>query len=159
MKCVNTYVEFQIKPRVVAGFTLLEVLVALVVLGTAISAMFVLLSTTLRNVRKVESAERAVSLGKSKLNELLVGSGAELISSANDFPFGSQTITGSWDELTRWEAFASTPPGTDSNSIAAMVPVKIDFDLFWKTDTTGAESRLRVETVRLWRRRIVPAGQ
>jgi len=57
------------------GFTLLEALVATAVLGASVAALLGLLSGALRNAARLEAPERALLLGQSKLNELLVQGG------------------------------------------------------------------------------------
>jgi len=50
---------------------LLETLVAVAILGTAVAASMGVLSTSLRNVSRAEDYERAVLLARSQMNELL----------------------------------------------------------------------------------------
>lgn len=139
-------------PRIRSGFTLLEVLVAVVILGTSITSMFVLLNTTLRNTRKVEAASRAISLGHSKLNELLIKSPEESTDYAGGVLIPDQQIAGSWDEMTRWEALASEHPKSVSVASSPITPLQVRFVIYWKSDASGEESQLLLETIRLFKK-------
>ena len=151
------------------GFTLLEALVATVVLGTAVAALLGLLSSSLRNAARLEAPERALLLGQSKLNELVTagvedeqGPSTTLPSiplgtgETRDLPF-DRMIEGRWDERFRWEArmtrFRSSPQRTPGERLLARVAL----DVFWKADTGGAggarsnERKLSFETYQLRR--------
>ena len=54
------------------GFTLLEVLVATVVLALAISGTLSSLSTSMRNASRLSDYDRAAMLGRRKMDELLL---------------------------------------------------------------------------------------
>jgi general secretion pathway protein I len=54
------------------GFTLLEVLVATLIMGIAISGLLSALSATTRNAARLTDYDRATLLAKSKMDELLV---------------------------------------------------------------------------------------
>ena len=124
------------------GFTLLEVLVATVILGTAVAALFGLLSGALRNADRLQAPEQALLLGQAKLNELLaVGaepSGAEV--SLN------QKVEGRWDDRFRWEAMVS--PSFPEGAPGATILVRIALDVFWKSGA-GEERKLSLETYQL----------
>jgi len=57
--------------KVCRGFTLLEVLVALVLLSIALVAIFELFSANLRGLAKSDDYSRAVILAESKMREIL----------------------------------------------------------------------------------------
>src|SRR5215475_2586478 len=54
------------------GFTLLEVLVATLIMGIAVSGLLSGLATTTRNAARLTEYDRATLLAKSKMDELLV---------------------------------------------------------------------------------------
>lgn len=54
------------------GFTLLEVLVATVIMGIAVVGVLSALSSTVRNSARLTDYDRAVMLGRSKMDELLL---------------------------------------------------------------------------------------
>ena len=54
------------------GFTLLEVLVATVIMSIAITGLLSALSATTRNAARLTDYDRATLLAKSKMDELLV---------------------------------------------------------------------------------------
>ncbi len=76
-----------------AGFTLLEVLIAMALVGIAVSALMSGMSGSLRNLARAENYERAVLVGRAQLNRLLV-----------EQPLVPGRLAGRWDESVRWEA-------------------------------------------------------
>jgi general secretion pathway protein I len=54
------------------GFTLLEVLVATVILAVAVTGLLSALSTSLRNAARLTDYDRAALLGRQKMDELLL---------------------------------------------------------------------------------------
>ncbi|HTW67138.1 MAG TPA: prepilin-type N-terminal cleavage/methylation domain-containing protein [Bryobacteraceae bacterium] len=59
------------------GFTLLEVLVATVVMAIAVGGLMSAISSSLRNAARLTDHDRAVLLGRQKMDELLVSTGLE----------------------------------------------------------------------------------
>lgn len=55
-----------------AGFTLLEVLVATLIMGVAVTALLANLSTSLRNASKLTDYDRAAVIAHTRMNELLL---------------------------------------------------------------------------------------
>ncbi len=55
-----------------AGFTLLEVLVATVIMGVAVTALIVGLSQSVKNATRLADYDRAVMLARTKMSELLL---------------------------------------------------------------------------------------
>jgi general secretion pathway protein I len=54
------------------GFTLLEVLVATTIMGIAVVTLLSSISTSLRNASRLTDHERAATLARQKMNELLL---------------------------------------------------------------------------------------
>src|SRR5258705_7826348 len=87
------------------GFTLLEILVATAVLGTAVAALFGLLSTSMGNVQRLKAPSQALLLGQSRMNELLTA-GLDIGNATAPIPL-DQKVGGRWDGGFRWEALAT----------------------------------------------------
>ena len=136
----------------VSGFTLLEVLVATAILGTAVAALLSLLSGSLRNAAKLEPPQQALALAESQLNDLLIAS--EQGRNAAALPL-DQKVEGRWDERFRWEALATPTRAADPPMLNDPILVRVVFDVFWKNGPGDAEKRLTLETSELWPQ---PAG-
>lgn len=54
------------------GFTLLEVLVATLIMGIAVAGVLAAISTSMRNAARLTDYDRAAMLARSKMNELLL---------------------------------------------------------------------------------------
>lgn len=59
------------------GFTLIEVLVATLVMAIAVAGLMGAISTSIRNAARLTDHDRAVQLGRQKMDELLIASGLE----------------------------------------------------------------------------------
>jgi general secretion pathway protein I len=59
------------------GFTLLEVLVATVVMAIAVAGLMSAISSSLRNAARLTDHDRAALLGRQKMDELLIATGLE----------------------------------------------------------------------------------
>lgn len=59
------------------GFTLLEVLVATLIMAIAVAGLMSAISTSLRNAARLTDHDRAVLLGHQKMDELLLAQGLE----------------------------------------------------------------------------------
>src|SRR5580658_9387518 len=53
------------------GFTVLEALVAVMILGSAVAAISGVLSTSLRNIGRAEDYQRVTLLARAQMNELM----------------------------------------------------------------------------------------
>jgi len=69
------------------GFTLLEVMVATLIMGIAVAGLLSALSTSLRNASRLTDYDRAALLGRQKMDELLL---------AKPLPHNS-VLEGTWD--------------------------------------------------------------
>ena len=133
--------------RKAAGFTLLEVLVATAVLGTAVAALFSLLSGSLRNVRRLEAPEEALSLARTQMNELLAtrdmtpGAAAAL-------PL-DQTIHGQWNNRFRWEAAVTRISAPTQVAPGQPVLVRVVLHAFWKSEASELEKQFTLESYQL----------
>ena len=77
------------------GFSLMEVLVGVAILGIVYSILFGLMSSSLRNVGRIEEREKVIRYGQMKLNELAI--------KANQGQ-SEQILAGQFDEKYRWQA-------------------------------------------------------
>ena len=59
------------------GFTLLEVMVATLIMAIAVAGLMSAISTSLRNAARLTDHDRAVLLGHQKMDELLLATGLE----------------------------------------------------------------------------------
>lgn len=75
------------------GFSLMEVLVAMMVLGIAFSTLFGLISGSMRNVDRLQEHEKIMRLAQMKLNELTLQMNQGV----------SPEISGSFDLKYRWQ--------------------------------------------------------
>src|SRR4026208_100120 len=55
-----------------SGFSLMEVLVAISLLGVSYTVIFSLMTTSLKNVNRIEDREKVARYGQMKLNELVL---------------------------------------------------------------------------------------
>jgi type II secretion system protein I len=133
------------------GFTLLEVLVATMILGTAVAALFSLLSGSLSNARRLQAPEQALLLARSQLNELLT-SGDQGRAVAPPLPL-DEKIKGRWNDQFRWEAQATRMPTPRPPLPGETILVRIVFDAFWNAGIGRGEKQLSLETYQLWQER------
>ena len=91
------------------GFTLLEVMVATLIMGIAVVGVLSALSTSVRAASRLTAYDRAVMLSHSKMDELLTD---------RQVPFGA-SLAGNFDDTSGWTAqFTpdSTLPGAPPGS-------------------------------------------
>ncbi len=110
------------------GFTLLEVMVATMIMAIAVVGLLSSLSASMRSASRLTAYDRAVMLGRSKMDELLTD---RLI------PFGAN-ISGTFDGQTGWAA-RFTPyvqsPGAHPGS---PVLERVELEIWW---TNGDDRR------------------
>lgn len=134
------------------GFTLLETLVAVAILGTAVAASTGLLSTSLRNISRAEDYERAVLLARSQMNELLA------LPAWSD----GQTWRGDWGGNYRWTARTERlrEPGRamvpETQELAPGGREMMRLVLVGAWTTPRGEKTLELETVRLQLKPVKP---
>ena len=68
------------------GFSLMEVLVAVMIVGITFVTLFELLSSSMQTVTRIQDREQLVRLGQSKLNELVLEANqGQIIESSGNF--------------------------------------------------------------------------
>ncbi|HYL35116.1 MAG TPA: prepilin-type N-terminal cleavage/methylation domain-containing protein [Bryobacteraceae bacterium] len=125
------------------GFTLLEVMVATVVMAVAVVGLLSALSTSLRNAARLTDYDRAVLLGRQKMDELLIADKLPKLA-----PF-----EGTWDpEVTGgapivWRARLSPFEMPPNASPGALILERIQLEILW-----GNPDRRRSFTLEGYRR-------
>jgi len=91
------------------GFTLLEVMVATLIMGIAVVGVLSALSTSIRSASRLTAYDHAVMLSRSKMDELLTD---------KQIPYGAN-LAGNFDETSGWTAqftpyvtLPGAPPGS-----------------------------------------------
>jgi prepilin-type N-terminal cleavage/methylation domain-containing protein len=119
------------------GFTLLEALVAVMILGGAVAAISGVLSTSLRNIARAEDYERVTLLARAQMNELLA------LPPWKD----GNTWSGQWAGDYHWKAQAQAVPTARGAQESARVLVRMTLVGVWKT--TRGEKTYTLETARV----------
>ena len=80
-----------------AGFTLLEVLVATVIMGIAVAGLIAGLSQSVHNAARLTEHDRAAMLARTKMNDLLLDTQLPFIGTVEgDFRDTAPEITAGW---------------------------------------------------------------
>jgi general secretion pathway protein I len=109
------------------GFTLLEVLVATTIMAIAVVGVLSALSSTVRNAARLTDYDRAVMLGRSKIDELLLDvrlPRGSMVQGGFD-PSAMGGVEGGWSaQLTRFEMPPSPAPGDQALD-------RIELQIWW----------------------------
>jgi type II secretion system protein I len=130
--------------RTNSGFTLLEILVATAILGTAVAALFGLLSTALGNMQRLQAPSQALMLGQSRMNELLAAGLEATVPMPLD-----QRVQGRWNGQFRWEALATRFNPPPNLAPGQLILVRIVLDVFWLPAPGKPEKKLSLESYQL----------
>lgn len=132
------------------GFTLLEALVATMIMGIAVAGIMDALSVSSRNVARLTQADRSVILARTKMDELLVNDQlirkADLGGSFTAAEAGA--MTAGW--LARVTPVESAPEATDRNWVID----RITLEIWWMDGTTRHSFSLEG-----YRRGLLPPGE
>ena len=113
------------RPGSGGGFSLMEVLVAMAVLGIVFTTAFSLMTTSLRTVNRIEEREKIVRYGQMKLNEMVLNVNQGKV---------EQPLSGKFDERYQWQAQIDT---YDTRENALTPPpfqvLRIRLSVFWRS--------------------------
>lgn len=119
------------------GFSLMEVLVGMMVLGVAFSTLFGLISGSMRNIDRLREHEKVVRYGQMKLNQLVLQMNQG----------SSPPLSGVFDAKYRWQATANllnvleNPVGTPGYSL-----VRLRLSVQWTGQAGANEYTLQTVT-------------
>jgi general secretion pathway protein I len=131
------------------GFTLLEMLVATVILGIAVVGLLSNISTSLSNASRLTDYDRAALVAKRKMDELLLDPHLPrfTVVEGKFDPATSAGLEGGWRaQLTPFEMPPQASPGTP-------VLDRLELQIFWMNGL-----RQRTLTLEGYRRSIVETG-
>lgn len=124
-----------------AGFTLLEIIVALAVLGVGLGVVLQIFSGGLKNIHRIELAHRAMSHGENVMNEILT----------NQEVTGPTTLSGDLDEDFDYSAEIAEFEDPDQGGFPLELPVEaqstkllaVHVRIHFKHDAFGKYYQLR----------------
>lgn len=122
-----------------AGVTLLEILIAVSILGICFSALFSGFSAALRTTDRVDRYSQAVEFADGKLNQLLVDSTL----GPGEVRSGATTGGLNWRAAT--EVVDQRPGGTPDKPIQLL---RVVLEISWQTP--AGSQRFAVQTLKLW---------
>ncbi len=130
------------------GFTLLEMLVASVIMGVAVVALLANVSTSLRNGARAAEYDRAALIARRTMDELLLDAGLPYdLPVEGKFDRAHAGLDGGWRaRLTRFENPPRLSPG-------ASLLERIELEVWW---SNGA--RRRSVSLEAFRRGVIPAA-
>ena len=122
------------------GFTLLEVLVALVLLSISLVAIFELFSANLRGIAKSDDYSHAVIMAESKMREVL-----------DDDTLAERTWTESTDDGYRIDAVVSSTANDRTEDLQVKL-LEINLTVSWIKDSK--ERTLKLKTLKMVNKQI-----
>lgn len=142
--------------RLIRGFTLIEILVALIILGLSLGVIMQIFSAGLDRARKTEARAVAVQLAESKLAAIGI-----------EEPLTEGVTDGQFDERFRWRVLVQPyrpaggapngdQPGDDTDETTALVHAyAVNVRVFWSDggggDGGGDDGTVSLSTIRLVR--------
>ena len=109
--------------RLEAGFTLLEVMVATLIMSIAVVGLLSSIGASLRNAARLTAYDRAVMLSRTKMDELLAN---------HRIPAGA-TVEGAFDPETGWRAHFSPFESRGDPTAGAVIIERIQLEIWWNT--------------------------
>jgi general secretion pathway protein I len=122
--------------RRAAGFTLIETVVALAILGLGLAVLFPVFADVLDRNFRADSQSLAASLAQSLTARL----GADL-------PLAAGTSNGRFENGYRWELAISPYGEAEDRSAWPMAPYQVQATVLWSTG--GGERSITLTTLRL----------
>ena len=132
------------------GLTLLEALVATMIMGVTVAGLLDALAASSRNVTRLTQADRAVILARTKMDELLVNDGL-IRKTYLGGPFTAAeagAMTAGW--RARVTPVESAPEATDLNWVID----RIELEIWWMDGATRRSFSLEG-----YRRALLPMGE
>lgn len=126
-----------------AGFTLLEVMVATLIMGIAVVGLLSSMGTSLRNAARLTAYDRAVMLSRTKMDELLVD---------HRIPTNTE-VEGKFDDNTGWHARFSPYETHGAPVVGSVMIERIQLELWW----TAANGQRRTFPLEAFRRNVIQA--
>jgi|SRR6185437_8549958 len=126
-----------------AGFTLLEVLVATVIMGIAVTGLLVGLTQSAKNASRLADYDRAVMLARTKMNDLILDVNLPFEGSTEaNFPADqADGIPSGWKASMRpYDVPPNAGPGT-------VILQEIALEVWWEPPTGGRRT-MHLETYR-----------
>jgi prepilin-type N-terminal cleavage/methylation domain-containing protein len=132
-----------------SGFTLLEALVATMIMGIAVAGILDALAASSRNVTRLTQADRAVLLARTKMDELLVNDALprKAFMGGGFTPAQAGGTDAGW--RARITAIESAPEATDLNWVVD----RVELEIWWMDGATR-----RSFSVEGFRRSLLPMG-
>lgn len=125
------------------GFTLLEVLVATVIMGIAVAGLIAGLSHSVRNASRLADYDRAAMLARTKMNDLLIDVNLPFDGTVEGQfdPDQSGGVPGGWRASLRpFDVPPRATPGT-------VVLQRIGLELWWQPES-GTRHTIQLESYR-----------
>lgn len=138
-----------IRHRQQRGFTLLEALVATMIMGIAVAGIMDALAASSRNVLRLTQADRAVLLARTKMDELLVNDNLPRKTYLDGVftPAQAGAMDAGW--RARVTAIEAAPGATDFNWVID----RIELEIWWMDGNTRRSFSLEG-----YRRSLLPYG-
>jgi general secretion pathway protein I len=129
------------------GFSLLEVLVATLIMGIAVTGLIVGLSNAVRNASRLADYDRAAMQARTKMNDLLLDVNLPL-----DGEVDGQVDGEAWRAVLKpFDVPPNAGPGT-------VILQQIDLEISWKA-TSGNTSKPRTLEIQAYRQTRIPNPQ
>jgi prepilin-type N-terminal cleavage/methylation domain-containing protein len=120
-----------------AGFSLMEVLVGVMILGIVYATLFGLMSGSLKNVSRIEEREKMVRYGEMKLNELVIRARQGEL---------KQALSGRFDDKYSWQAqLEAYDTGEETSKNSPYIVARIRLFILWSG--TSRSNRYDLETL------------
>lgn len=130
-----------------AGFTLLEVLVATVIMGIAVTSLIVGLSQSVKNASRLSDYDRSATLARNKMNELLLDV---------DLPFDGE-VDGQFDKTAGWRAVISPFEQPPQAGPGTPILQRIALEVWWQPEN-GTRRSMQLAAYRPTRIPVPPAA-
>ena len=132
------------------GFTLLEALVATMIMGVAIAGIMNALAASSRNVARLTQADRAVVLARSKMDELLVNDSLP----RKTYIEGQFGVGEAGSAVSGWRARVTPIEAAPEAAYLNWVVDRIELEIWWMDGATRKSFSLEG-----YRRALLPQGE